>query len=254
MHDIIALRQFYSSPLGREVKRWLRRTAARHVARTHGETLVGLGYAAPLLRAIQSSEHVPKTIAALMPATQGAIYWPVEGNNCVALGELERLPFSDNSVHWLLMLHALEFSDHPADILREAHRVLVPGGKLLMFVPHRHRPWRWWGDSPFKKGTSYRYGELRRLVHHAELTITDCSGALMLPPFHIPFWAHIIRYAEQSLAALLPRAGSVICMEVEKQIYAAMKQKKQASGIRIGVRPIAAANAVSRTAPDAPLK
>ena len=238
MQDIISLRQFYASPLGRQVKRWLRRKVKQHISRTHGETLVGLGYATPLLRGIETLENAPNHIIAVMPGAQGAIYWPVQSDNRVALGTPERLPFADSSVHWIVMLHAFEFAESPADMLREAHRVLVPGGRLLLFVPHRHRPWRWWGETPFKEGTSYRYGEMKQLMHDAEFTITDCGGALMLPPFYASFLDRVIGFFERVLSVLIPRAGSVMCVEVEKQIYAAMKQKKR--GLRIGMQPIAA--------------
>ena len=142
MQDIIALRQFYSSPLGRQAKRWLRRKAKQHISRSHGERLVGLGYAIPLLRGIETLDTAPKHMIAVMPGAQGAIYWPVQDDNRVALGTMDRLPFQENSVHWLVMLHAFEFAESPEALLREAHRVLVPGGKLLLFAPHRHRPWR----------------------------------------------------------------------------------------------------------------
>ena len=240
MHDIIALRQFYASPLGGLVKQWLRRYVAWRVGGVHGETCVGMGYAAPLFRAIENLSNAPKHVIALMPGKQGALYWPLQEDNRVALGALEKLPFQDSSVHWLVMLHALEHADDPEAVLAEAHRVLVPGGRVLMFVPHRHRPWRWWGDAPFKHGKAYGYSELKRLVRDAEFSITYYGGALMLPPIFHPLLRRLLSFCERAIGVLIPRMGSVMCVEVEKQIFAAMKQKRHQGALRIGVQPVPA--------------
>lgn len=46
-----------------------------------------------------------------------------------------RLPFSDNSVDAVTMIEVLEHMQCPQTALREAHRVLKPGGTLVVVVP-----------------------------------------------------------------------------------------------------------------------
>lgn len=45
-------------------------------------------------------------------------------------------PWKDDSVDEILMEQVLEHFQRPEDILREVHRVLVPGGVITIEVPH----------------------------------------------------------------------------------------------------------------------
>ena len=48
-------------------------------------------------------------------------------------------PFEDNSADEIRMIHTLEHLDRPFDAMRELHRILKPGGKLLIKLPHASR-------------------------------------------------------------------------------------------------------------------
>ncbi len=54
----------------------------------------------------------------------------------------EELPFASGSLDMLLMPHLLEFAEHPHQILREAERVLMPEGSLLI---SGFNPFSLWG-------------------------------------------------------------------------------------------------------------
>ena len=56
--------------------------------------------------------------------------------------ESDYLPFAESSIDLLCMPHALEFSDNPHQTLREAARVLVPEGYLIMTG---FNPFSFWG-------------------------------------------------------------------------------------------------------------
>lgn len=54
----------------------------------------------------------------------------------------EELPFEHNSIDVVLLHHALDFAQSPHQVLREAARVLRPGGYLLNVG---FNPMSWWG-------------------------------------------------------------------------------------------------------------
>ncbi|MEN3339251.1 MAG: hypothetical protein V7647_2927, partial [Acidobacteriota bacterium] len=54
-------------------------------------------------------------------------------------GELERLPLRDDSVDVALFSQALHHADDPGQAVREAVRILVPGGRVLVLDLREHR-------------------------------------------------------------------------------------------------------------------
>src|SRR3954468_23432614 len=71
-------------------------------------------------------------------------------------GTLEKLPLGDGSVEVALLSQALHHADDPARVVREAVRILVPGGRVLVLDLREHtESWvrerlgdRWLGFSP----------------------------------------------------------------------------------------------------------
>ena len=71
------------------------------------------------------------------------------------LCESSYLPFAENSIDLLCLPHALEFSDNPHQTLREASRVLVPEGYLVLTA---FNPFSAWGIRKFfTKNDQYPY-------------------------------------------------------------------------------------------------
>lgn len=63
------------------------------------------------------------------------VRWCREQGLPVQLMEQDRLPFSDESFDSILMDNVLEHILQPSPLLREAHRVLRPEGRLVVGVP-----------------------------------------------------------------------------------------------------------------------
>lgn len=59
-----------------------------------------------------------------------------------ALSEPEHLPLDADSLDVLLLHHVLEYSDKPHQLLREAARVVIPGGHVVLFG---FNPWSLFG-------------------------------------------------------------------------------------------------------------
>ncbi len=64
------------------------------------------------------------------------------GPYCYLRGSPEALPVASDSVDVLLLPHTLEYASRVHDTLREAQRVLVPEGRLLVLG---FNPWSWFG-------------------------------------------------------------------------------------------------------------
>ena len=54
------------------------------------------------------------------------------------VGEIERLPLADASVDVVLLSQALHHAETPARALAEAHRVVTPGGRILILDLRAH--------------------------------------------------------------------------------------------------------------------
>lgn len=59
-----------------------------------------------------------------------------------ALADFHQLPLPNDSIDLVFLHHALEFSQNPHQLLREASRVLIPRGHLIVMV---FNPWSIWG-------------------------------------------------------------------------------------------------------------
>jgi ArsR family transcriptional regulator len=53
-------------------------------------------------------------------------------------GELERVPIADASIDIALLSQALHHAEHPDRALAEAHRILRPGGRLIVLELREH--------------------------------------------------------------------------------------------------------------------
>src|SRR5579862_8964811 len=136
--DVVDLRDFYETSLGQTACRMLRRRIRTIWPSLEGTSLVGIGYAGPYLRPYLGEAE---RVLSLMPATQGVLHWPKEGPNLTALVEESELPFQDASVDRILLVHALEGTEHAQAMLGDVWRILAAGGRLLIVVPNRRGMW-----------------------------------------------------------------------------------------------------------------
>ena len=71
---------------------------------------------------------------------KGAIGVDIDPNSSAdKIHDLEKFPypFPDNSADLIFAKHILEHLQNPRVLVQEAFRILKPGGKLIMEVPHR---------------------------------------------------------------------------------------------------------------------
>ena len=219
--DVITLRHFYATPFG-EAMRALIDASLRHFwPLASSEMILSVGFATPYLEP-QTVNDVTSVIC--MPAEQGAAYWPPQGDNRVFLSYESELPIAENSVNRLLLIHTIEHSEHLGGLIKEAYRVLVPGGRLLAVVPNRLGLWARSPRSPFGYGRPFSHTQLRELLAEHELTVVRSGSALFIPPTYLRLAWRFARRIEKIGKLLCPFVGGVLLVEAEKQLYAGIKQ------------------------------
>lgn len=215
------LKEFYGSLLGERSARALNRAISALWPPARDDTVLGIGYATPYLGAYLREQ----TLAlACMPSAQGAMVWPQGKPNLSLLVDETALPVSDNVVNRVLLVHALENTEHAHATLEEIWRVLTPGGRVLIVVPNRHGVWARSLSSPFSQGRPYSASQLKTLVSECRFTPGRTVHALFMLPSQKAFWLKIAGLMELLGAWLCPGFGGVVVMEAEKQIYAQVKE------------------------------
>lgn len=215
--DVVDLRDFYRTTLGQVARRSIRRALRSMWPDLHEMRLLGIGYPTPFLSAL--SADTERTVA-LMPANLGVLGWPPDGRNLVALAEEGELPFADYSIDRVVLVHALETSDHPRPLLKEVWRVLAGGGRALIVVPNRRGIWARLDRTPFGSGRPYTMSQLSQLLRDEQFTPVGAETALFVPPVKsrmilgsAPAWDRIGQ-------RWFPTVAGVVLVEAKKQIYA----------------------------------
>lgn len=215
--DVTDLRDFYARPLGQIVRRLLLHRLRARWRRVEGMTVLGLGFPTPYVGAFRQEA---RRIGALMPMSQGALVWPVDGPGQSVLVDEDHLPLSDNVVDRLLLIHCLETIEPVAPLLNEIWRVLAPQGRLVAVVPNRASVWARFDTTPFGQGRPYSRGQLDRLLVEARFTPHEWGQALFVPPIEKQIVLRSSTAIERLGTRLWPGLGGVIIVEASKQLIA----------------------------------
>lgn len=233
--DVSDLHQFYRSPLGKLTQRLLLRRFRDNWPDLTGKRVLSLGYGVPYMRRI--NDKAERSLAA-MPGGQGVIHWPPNQPNLVALTDESKLPFPDNSIDRVLLVHAIEFTEHLRPMLRETWRVLASGGRMLVVVPNRRGVWARLEGTPFGHGQPYSQGQLDQLLRDCLFWPIQSDYALYAPPSKRRIIRRLAPAWEQLGRRWLRPFSGVVLMEAEKQVYAVSEGKTTERAIRAKIRPI----------------
>jgi SAM-dependent methyltransferase len=111
-----ALDEWFRGPLGASILRHETAICQQVISGSFGYHLV------------QCCPATPVDLGEASPIRHRVTAGPSAGIRC----ELHELPFASDSIDVLIVHHGLDFSPQPLGVLREAARVLIPGGKLVV--------------------------------------------------------------------------------------------------------------------------
>lgn len=215
--DVVDLREFYASPLGNTTRRLIANRLKTKIGSAAGAAVLGLGYAMPYLEATGADAG---TALSFMMARQGVIHWPSDGPVRSALVDETDLPLLESAVDIIVAVHALELSQAPAEMLREAWRVLAPQGRLILVVPNRRGLWARFDTSPFGQGQPFSRPQLAGLLRDCEFSILSWTHALHFPPSGRGMALSSAGVLEGVLGRIMPAVSGVLIVEAVKQVYA----------------------------------
>ena len=216
--DVVDLRDFYDSTLGQMACRVIRRRVREMWPDLKGLRVLGVGYATPYLRGFRAEAE---RVLAVMPASQGVLHWPPEGPSRVTLANEAELPFPDNSIDRVLLIHALESTEQLRATLREIWRILPGDGRVLAVVPNRRGIWARLDRTPFGHGHPFTQAQLSRLLRENMFTPLQSGAALFLPPSATRMAIAAAPAWEKLGANWFQTFAGVVLIEAAKEIYAA---------------------------------
>jgi len=235
--DVIELRDFYATAPGWAVRREVGRAIADVAAVGAGQSVLGFGFATPYLGALAKDAE---RVLAFMPAGQGVIDWPPEGSSKTALVDEDVLPLSDASVDLAVLVHAIEYSPRPAELIGEMRRVLAPGGRLVVVAPNRRGLWARSDISPFGHGRPYSRGQLRSLFGEVGFEAEAWTTALHAPPAIMRSMARTAGVLEKIGTTGWPAISGVTCVAARKRTIEGARVRARrvlAPGLRPALQP-----------------
>lgn len=232
--DVVDLRDFYSSSLGRVARRMIRRRIRHFWPSTQGLSILGLGFATPYLRPFV--DEADRVVAA-MPARQGVLQWPDDGPGLTALVDEMELPFDDLSFDRVMLVHGLENAEPLRPTLREIWRVMSGNGRLLVITPNRGGLWARFERTPFGHGRPYTRRQLSNELREAMFTPMASDSALFMPPLRSALLQSAAPAMENVGRRAFTRFGGVVVMEATKQIYAGTAAKEVVRRPAFGATP-----------------
>jgi SAM-dependent methyltransferase len=216
-YDVVNFCEFYSTPLGQAAGHRIQACINDIWPNLSEQNVLGLGYALPYLDFyLKPSECV----FSLMAAQRGVVLWPEVGPSRIALIEEGSLPLPDQSIDRILMIHTLEHTGQPRQLLREAWRVLNGQGRLLIIVPNRRSMWAHLDSTPFGHGQPYTMTQLTTLLKTNLFTPVSTKRALYMLPSQSRLMMACAPFFDKVGNQILQKFSGIVCVEAMKQVYA----------------------------------
>jgi SAM-dependent methyltransferase len=134
------------------------------------------------------------------------------------LGRGEQEIFDEESFGTVFLIVTLCFLDSPLDVLKEANRILIPGGKIILGLVLKESPWGQFyqlkkarGHRFYKYATFYTYDEALKLLEQAGFSMEKVVSMLFQKPGKA-------QHLEESIEGYFPDAGFTIIVAGKREI------------------------------------
>lgn len=230
-----ALREWFTSPLGAEILAAEQGVLDTWLPEIFGYHLLQVGYDANLPLAEASPVSRRFTLAPVMQlgmTPRSMVAQPSE------------LPVQAQEMDLVILHHALDFDDQPHQVLREAARVLRPGGHLLIIGFNPNSLWgvcrRWCNRQQVPwRAHGLSHGRLQDWIKLLELTEVKSSSVFHRPPLESPAWRERLGFLEGWGRRAPTLNGSVLMLLVRKDRACVTPLKPQWRTRRLITFPVA---------------
>jgi len=217
------LRDWYRQGLGQRLLREERRALDDALPNLFGYHLLQVG--SPVDEALCTSSLIPNRVLLESGLALESLHTSVPvAMRPLMYAEAHALPILTDSVDVVLLAHTLEFEQDPHQVLREADRVLVPEGHVVILG---FNPWSIWGmwrlllsrwAAPPWNG---QFRSIRRIKDWLALLGFDarvCRGFFFRPPLRHDGVMQRLKILEKLGQRCWPFAGAVYIVVAKKRV------------------------------------
>jgi len=137
------------------------------------------------------------------------------------LGRGEEELFDEESFGTVFLIVTLCFLDSPLEVLKEANRILMPGGKIVLGLVLKESPWGQFyqrkkakGHHFYKYATFYKYDEVAKLLEQESFSIEEVVSTLFQQPGKV-------EHVEKPKEGYFPDAGFTIIVAGKPEVITA---------------------------------
>ncbi|OGO91941.1 MAG: hypothetical protein A3F10_02410 [Coxiella sp. RIFCSPHIGHO2_12_FULL_42_15] len=217
------LQQWYATPPGQWLLQFEQEQANKWVPLVRGATVLQMG-------------GLPDTFSIAKHASEHYYFLSsqpseVEKKNVDLIAHQEELPFLPNSVNVVLLVHVLEYAEHPTAVLKEVFDILAPNGKLLLFC---FNPWSLWGmhkllskNKPFPwKGKFISPARLQNWLISLGFSNLKDKTLCFRSPYNKRRLTRFAFFCEALGQITIPMLGAVSVFLVEKRVLNPLRQQR----------------------------
>ncbi|WP_075187910.1 methyltransferase domain-containing protein [Teredinibacter haidensis] len=257
LHQTIAqIAKWYESPLGQSILAAQQQVLNEELSCLFGYHLMQLSVL-PYHRLSESSRinHCFSLAPAVVHSKQAA------QNLCDLQGmaELDALPLADESIDVTILHHVLEFSNNPHQVLKEAARVTVPRGHIVIFgfnplslLGLLQLGAQFYSRKVIWKRRALRAGRLKDWLEFLDFSCLQLKYLSHNLPINHARYLHHSRFLSRGLNSTLP-FGSTFCMVARKDKVGLtpLKPEWEAAAPLLGASPLPKRSMTARSGESA---
>lgn len=146
------------------------------------------------------------------------------------IADLYELPFFPNSFDVIVLVHVLEFVDHPVQLLEEVYQTLAPNGHLIVIG---FNPWSVWGVTKLFKskmhfpwsGKFWSRAHIKQWCRTLDYSTVSSKTLCFCSPMATSSHQKLTWFSEALGQFCFPTFGGVYSVMAQKKVYEPLKRK-----------------------------